>query len=84
MEFLREKIDSLDAMIRQFSLEKFQNEMLVKDAEEPVGDPGVDHQLQAMAENAAAQVLIAQRRIAVRNAEKILLNAELGRVTDSQ
>jgi hypothetical protein len=76
-EFLREKINTLNALIQQFTLERYQNSLLIKDAEEKTGDAAVDQQMQTMAENAKVVVTMMQRRIDVRKAELATLQAEL-------
>jgi hypothetical protein len=76
-EFLREKINTLNAMVQQFSLEQYQNSLLIRDAEETTGDAAVDHQMATMAENAKVVVAMMQRRRDVRKQELDTLQTEL-------
>lgn len=77
-EFLREKINILNGMIQQTTLEQFQLNLLIKVAADTTGDAQVDQNLQAAATNAKAQLLSCERRLAVYRAEIAPLNAELG------
>lgn len=77
-EFLREKINILNGMLQQTSLEQFQLDLVVKLAAAPTGDAQVDQNLQAAATNAKAQLVSCVRRLAVYREELAPLVAELG------
>jgi uncharacterized membrane protein len=75
-EFIREKINVLNSLIQQFSLESYQNSLLLRDIEKSTGDPAVDQQMEALASNAKGVVLAMTRRIEVRKAELAELTQE--------
>lgn len=76
-EFINEKIGVLTSLIRQFSLEKYQNELLILDAAESTGDAATDAQITGLAQGAAQVVLTCNRRIDVRKQALEELNKEL-------
>ncbi len=80
-EYLREKINTLNNLLQQFSLEQYQNQLIVDDASVSSGDLQIDQQMAAMAQNAKGVVQTCQRRIDVRKAELTKLNAELAAST---
>lgn len=67
----------LNSLIQQFSLEQYQNQLLIDDAAVSVGDMQIDQQLAALAQNAKGVVLTMQRRIDVRKVDLTALNLEL-------
>ena len=77
-EFLREKINILNGMIQQTTLEQFQLDLVVKIASSTTGDAQIDQNMQANATNAKAQIAACERRLAVYREELAPLNAELG------
>lgn len=76
-EFLREKINILNGMIQQTTLEQFQLALIVKLAASTTGDAQIDQNLQASATNAKAQLLACERRLTVYREEIAPLNTEL-------
>ncbi len=77
-EYLREKINILNGMIQQTTLEQFQLDLVVKIAASSTGDAQVDQNLQASATNAKAQLASCARRLDVYRDELAPLVAELG------
>jgi len=74
---LREKINTLNTLLQQADLEAFQLGLTVQCAADTSGDPQVDTQLKAHAQNASAQLLAVKRRISVCQAALAPLQAEL-------
>lgn len=78
-EFLREKINMLNGLIQQSTLESFQLSLVIKAAAGTSGDAQIDQNLAAAATNARAQLLASERRLAVYREELGPLNDELAR-----
>lgn len=77
-EFLEDKINILNRMIHQASLDMFQQQLIIKVAEESTGNELVDTNLQMSAESAAVQVLAYTHKINIYRDELAPLVAELG------
>jgi hypothetical protein len=76
-DYLREKINTLSQLRMNADIEAFQHSLNVKIASETSGDPQVDANLSANAQNSKAQLLACTRRLVVYNAELNALQAEL-------
>lgn len=76
-EYLREKVNVLTQLDQQTALEAYQHELVVKIASQTCGDPQVDANFAANAQNSKATLLACNRRRAVYQAELAALNAEL-------
>jgi hypothetical protein len=77
-EFLREKLNALNNLIAQESMQIFQHELLVEAAGKSTGDAQVDEQvMKPNATNAKGVILASSRRLAVYKAKHAELTKEL-------
>lgn len=83
-EYLRNKIDQLEALLQQESLTKFQHELIVEDAKESTGDKEVDDGLRAQAAVSRRNLIAAERRLVVRKRVRDELRAEEEQVKAAQ
>lgn len=75
-EYLRNKLDTVEALIAQEEVAAFQHSLIVADAETSTGDDEVDAGLRAQATNSRKQLIAAQRRLETRKKVREELRAE--------
>lgn len=75
-DYIRAKIDQLKAQLANESVNLFNHELIIEDAQVPIGDPQADDEMKAAAARAVITAAAIRRRIDVRQKRLAELLAE--------
>lgn len=82
-QFLREKLNTIEDLIRQEELAKFQQNIVVLHAQTKTGDAALDRQFEALANNAKTAIKGAEHRLKTLERQRALLQQELNGASDA-